>query len=151
MQTLAFEDLAVESLRARPVVSRPTKILLVEDEPTLNRLYSLDLEFDGYSVISASDATQALRAFDHDAPDLVVTDIRLPDMDGLELVEQMVTKRLHVPIVINTAYACYKDNILAWGADAYVVKSSDTGELRRKIRELLDRPGARVAALPRPA
>ena len=115
-----------------------SKILVVEDERSLRLLYKKDLEQDGHAVVTAGNAAEGLRALEHDSPDLVVLDIRMPGMDGLDAMGRMLDKNPRIPIVLNTAYSSYKDNFLSWAADAYVIKSSDTGELRTKIRELLD-------------
>jgi DNA-binding response OmpR family regulator len=115
-----------------------SKILVVEDEKSLRMLYKQDLEHDGYTVITAEDALAGLRALETEAPDLVVLDIRMPGVDGLDCMGRMLGHNPRVPIVLNTAYSSYEDNFLSWAADAYVIKSSDTGELRAKIREVLE-------------
>jgi DNA-binding NarL/FixJ family response regulator len=64
-------------------------------------------------------------------------DIRLPGMDGLEAMSRLLDKNPRIPVVLNSAYSSYKDSFLSWSADAYVVKSADTDELRLRVRELL--------------
>lgn len=115
-----------------------SKILVVEDEKSLRLFYKKDLEREGYEVQTVESAAEGLRVFEAGWPDLVVLDIRLPGMDGLDAMGRMLNKNPRVPIVLNTGYSSYKDNFLSWVADAYVIKSSDTEELRAKIRELLD-------------
>ncbi len=114
-----------------------SKILVVEDETSLRTLYKQDLEQDGYSVVTAGTAAEGIRALESESPDIVVLDIRMPGIDGLDCMGRMLDRCPRIPIVLNTAYSSYKDNFLSWAADAYVVKSSDTGELRTRIRELL--------------
>jgi DNA-binding response OmpR family regulator len=114
-----------------------SKILVVEDEGALRMLYKRDLEQDGHSVVLACDASEGLKALETEAPDLVVLDIRMPGVDGLDAMGRIFDKHPGVPVVLNTAFSSYKENFLSWAADAYVIKSSDTGELRRKVRELL--------------
>jgi DNA-binding response OmpR family regulator len=114
-----------------------SKILVVEDEKSLRALYKQDLEQEGYDVVVAGNAVEGIQALDTESPDLVVLDIRMPGMDGLDCMGRMLDRHPKIPIVLNTAYSSYKDNFLSWAADAYVIKSSDTGELRNKIRELL--------------
>lgn len=116
-----------------------SKILVVEDERSLRLLYTMDLERDGHVVVAAADGAEGLRLFDSETPDLVVLDIRLPGMDGLDAMGRMLDHNPRIPIVLNTGCSSFKDNFLSWVADSYVIKSSDTGELRAKIRELLDR------------
>ena len=114
-----------------------SKILVVEDEKSLRALYKQDLEQEGYDVVVAGNAVEGIQALDTESPDLVVLDIRMPGMDGLDCMGRMLDRHPKIPIVLNTAFSSYKDNFLSWAADAYVIKSSDTGELRKKIRELL--------------
>jgi len=114
-----------------------TKILVVDDEKNIRALYEKELEDEGYQVELASNAAQALESFKADRPDLVVLDIRMPGMDGLEALGKLLSEDRKVPVILNSAYSSYKDNFLSWAADAYVVKSSDLDELKRTIRELL--------------
>jgi DNA-binding response OmpR family regulator len=113
------------------------KILVVEDEKNLRLLYKGDLEQEGYSVVTAGNAADGLEVIEKEAPDLVVLDIRLPGMDGIEAMGRVLGRYPRMPIILNSAYSSYKDNFLSWAADAYVIKSSDTTELKNKIRELL--------------
>jgi len=114
-----------------------SKILVVDDEKALRLLYKRDLEQDGHSVVVAQDVAEGLRALESEFPDLVVLDIRMPGVDGLDAMGRILERQPQVPIVLNTAYSSYKENFLSWSADAYVIKSSDTGELRAKVKELL--------------
>jgi DNA-binding response OmpR family regulator len=120
-----------------------SKILVVEDEKSLRLLYKQDLELDGHAVVTAGTAAEGLSALDSESPDLVVMDIRMPGMDGLDCMGRMLDRNPRIPIVLNTAYSSYRDNFLSWSADAYVTKSSDTGELRAKVRQLLEERGVR--------
>lgn len=119
------------------------RILVVDDEESLLKLYQKELQDDGHEVKTAINAQDALEYFRNDRPDLVVLDIRLPGMDGLEAVGHFMSIDRGVPVVFNTAYPSFKDNFLSWIADAYVDKSSDLDELKRTIKGLLS---ARVAA-----
>ena len=116
------------------------RILVVDDEENLCLLYREELESEGYEVKTVSDAAAALKMVDADPPDLVVLDIRMPRMDGIEAMGRILGRRNDLPIILNTAYSSYKDDFRSWPADAYVVKSSDTGELKRTIRRVLKRP-----------
>lgn len=115
------------------------RLLIVEDEDALALLYKEELERDGYVVTSAGDAEKALTLLREEAFDLVVTDIRMPGRDGIELITQIMALRRDIPIIINTAFQSYKDDFMTWAADAYVVKSSSLDELKAKIREILFR------------
>ena len=114
------------------------KILIAEDERNLRNLYLVELQEEGYTVVVASDGREALDLFRKERPDLVVLDILMPGMDGLELMGLMLAEQNQVPVILNTAYPAYKDNFLSWSADAYVIKSADLRELKREIRRLLE-------------
>ena len=113
------------------------KILVIEDERNLRTLYKHDLERDGYEVVTAGTAPDGIAMVESENPDLVVMDIRLPGMDGLEAMAKVLDRHPKLPVVLNSAYSSYKENFMSWSADAYVVKSSDTDELRARVRELL--------------
>jgi DNA-binding response OmpR family regulator len=113
------------------------KILIIEDEKNLRLLYQQDFERDGFTVVTAATAAEGLAMVQDEVPDLVVMDIRLPGMDGLEAMSRLLDKHPKIPVVLNSAYSSYKDSFMSWSADAYVVKSADTGELRTRVKELL--------------
>ena len=113
------------------------KILLVEDEHSLCLLYEEELTAEGYQVTCVHDADSALDALKKEAFDLIITDIRMPGKDGVELIAQIMGLRKDIPIIINTAYQSYKEDFMTWAADAYVVKSSSLAELKAKVRELI--------------
>ena len=69
--------------------------------------------------------------------DLIITDIRMPGKNGIELITQIMGLRKDIPIIINSAYQSYKEDFMTWAADAYVVKSASLDELKAKVRQLL--------------
>jgi DNA-binding response OmpR family regulator len=115
------------------------RILIVEDEEALGLLYKEELAGEGYDVVTVRDAEQALEILRREIFDLIVTDIRMPGRDGIELITQIMGLRKEVPIIINTAYQSYRDDFMTWAADAYVIKSSSLDELKARIRDLLPR------------
>jgi len=119
-------------------MARGSRILVVDDEPNLRLLYRHLLVSEGYQVKSVASAAEALDLMERFPPDLVVMDIRMPYMDGIEAMGLMLNRKSDLPIVLNSAYCSSKDNFCAWPASAYLVKSSDTSELTRTIRALLD-------------
>jgi DNA-binding response OmpR family regulator len=120
-------------------------ILLVDDEDSVQKLLTYPLERDGFRVVQARDGEQALRLFGDERVDLVVLDLMLPKLDGLE-----VCKRLRagsdVPIIMLTARGEELDKVLGLelGADDYITKPFSIREFRSRVRALLRR-----AALPR--
>jgi DNA-binding response OmpR family regulator len=115
------------------------KVLCVDDDPSLLQLYEEELAEEGYKVILAKDGREALKKFEKETPHIVVMDIRMPNMDGIETLTAMLGKDRQVPVILNTAFPQYRENFMTWGAEAYVIKSSDLTELKKKIREILDR------------
>ncbi len=115
------------------------KILCVDDDLSLLHLYQEELCEEGYKVILAKDGKQAMEKFTEEKPQAVVMDIRMPLMDGIETLNAMLGKDRQIPIIFNTAFPQYRQNFMTWGAEAYIVKSSDLTELKRKIREILDK------------
>jgi DNA-binding response OmpR family regulator len=115
------------------------KVLCVDDDLTLLNLYKIELSEEGYKVILAKDGKEALLKFEKEKPQVVIMDIRMPVMDGIETLTAMLEKDRQIPVILNTAFPQYKENFMTWGAEAYVLKSSDLTELKQKIREVLDR------------
>jgi DNA-binding response OmpR family regulator len=120
--------------------SRTTRILLVDDEQPVQKLLTFPLEKDGYEVVPAMDGQQALSAFDSQEFDLVVLDIMLPKVDGLEVCRQLRAKS-SVPIIMLTAKAEEIDKVLGLelGADDYITKPFSMREFRSRVRAALRR------------
>ncbi|MDI6844635.1 MAG: response regulator [Candidatus Saccharicenans sp.] len=113
------------------------RILLVEDDRNLSLLYQEELSREGYEVSTAFDTDSALELMRTKSFDLIITDIRMPGKDGIELISSIMGMRKDIPIIINTAYQSYKGDFMTWAADAYLIKSSSLDELKAKIKELL--------------
>ncbi len=113
------------------------KVLCVDDDPILLHLYRDELSEEGYSVTLAKDGKEAMRKFEKESPDVVVMDICMPMMEGIQTMAAMQGNARQVPVILNTAFPQYKDDFMARGAEAYVVKSSDLTELKYKMREVL--------------
>jgi DNA-binding response OmpR family regulator len=114
-------------------------ILIVDDEKNLLRLYEKEFAEEGYHVITASSGPEALQKIQQGALDLVILDIRMPDLNGVETLKKIMESTSNVPVILNSAYTSYRDNFLTWAAEAYVVKSSDLNELKDKTKEVLER------------
>ena len=115
------------------------KLLVVDDEINQGLLYQQELEDEGYAVDVVNSGTAALENLKTSIYDLVVLDIGMPEMDGLETLGRLLGIDNKIPVIINTAYPSYKDNFMSWAADAYVVKSMDLSELKDKIKESLSK------------
>jgi DNA-binding response OmpR family regulator len=119
----------------------PSTILLVDDEDSVQKLLTYPLERDGFRVIAARDGEEALARFSAERVDLVVLDIMLPKLDGLEvcrlLKEERATRR--IPIVMLTALDTLADveKAVACGADDYLTKPLDTERLLDKLKRHL--------------
>jgi DNA-binding response OmpR family regulator len=118
----------------------PATILLVDDEESVRKLLTYPLERDGYRVIQARDGEEALARFDGEEVDLVVLDLMLPKLDGLEVCKRL-RERSSVPIVMLTARDDELDKVLGLelGADDYITKPFSIREFRSRVRALLRR------------
>ena len=113
------------------------RILVVEDEESLRLLYKEELTSEGYEVFTAGNGKEAIQQLEKGKPDLIILDIVMPVMDGMEALGRIVGKERKIPIILNTSYSGYRQDFMSWAADAYVTKSDDLTELKNKIRELL--------------
>ena len=113
------------------------RILLVEDDKNQLLLYKQELTLEGYNIITARDGIEAVDRVKEEKPDLIIMDINMPKMNGIESLGKILSEQKNIPVIIPTAYSSYKDNFMAWSADAYIIKSSDISELKNKIKELL--------------
>jgi DNA-binding response OmpR family regulator len=115
------------------------KILLVDDDEGLKDLYKEELEEEGYEVITAKNGKEALLKLERGKPDLIVLDIVMPKMDGMEALGRIIGKDKTIPIILHTSHPGYQEDFMSWAADAYIMKTADLKELKAKIRELLEK------------
>ena len=115
-------------------------ILVVDDEPQITRVLKTSLSSQGYSIRTASDGKQALQEMENWSPDLVITDLRMPNMDGLELCRAIRTES-RVPIIVLSVKGeeTIKVESLDAGADDYVTKPFNMNELLARVRAALRR------------
>ncbi len=130
-------------------------ILVVEDEPILRDTIVYNLRAEGYDVLTAGDGASALDTAQRSRPDLVLLDVMLPVLDGLEVCRQLRQRgeTTDVPILMLTARADETDKVvgLELGADDYVTKPFSWRELRARVRALLRRAEPRPSAAPAPS
>ncbi len=126
-----------KSAEARP----PAKILVVEDEPNMVAGLRDNFEFEGYEVITARDGVEGLQQALEESPDLVVLDVMMPRLSGLEVCRQLRAKRPSIPIIMLTARGQEVDKVvgLELGADDYVTKPFSIRELLARVKAILRR------------
>ena len=124
------------------MADRAPRILLVDDEQPIQTLLSFPLQRDGYEVVQASDGREALARFAEQTFDLVVLDVMLPKMDGLEVCRRL-RARSPVPIIMLTAKSEEIDKVLGLelGADDYITKPFSMREFRSRVKAALRRAG----------
>ena len=120
------------------------KVLIVDDEPNIREVVGLYLRRDGHAVVSAADGEEALELFRSSSPDLVVLDLMLPKLNGLEVCRRIQAER-RVPLIMLTARGAEEERIvgLGLGADDYVVKPFSPRELAARVAAVLRRAGER--------
>jgi DNA-binding response OmpR family regulator len=125
------------------MADRAPRILLVDDEQPIQTLLSFPLQRDGYEVVQAADGPEALARFDEQIFDLVVLDVMLPRMDGLEVCRRLRAKGETVPIIMLTAKSEEIDKVLGLelGADDYITKPFSMREFRSRVKAALRRSG----------
>src|SRR5271165_6098512 len=114
-------------------------ILIVEDEAKMRRLLELNLGEDGFSTLSAGDAEAGLKLLREDSVDLVVTDLKLPGMNGLEFLQAIKRQNAALPVVVMTAFGTVETAVEAMkaGASDYVLKPFSLTEMRMVIHKEL--------------
>ena len=113
------------------------KVLVVDDEKNIRLLLKEELTDEGYDVMTAESGAAALEMIQADKPDLVTLDIKMPGEDGLTILRKIREIEYDLPVIICSAYSVYKSDFSAVAADYYVTKSSDFGDLKNKIKEIL--------------
>jgi len=115
------------------------RLLVVDDERDIRYLYAAELKDEGYQVDTAGTGTDAAELLQQHHYDLIVLDIQMKGESGLQLLQKIVREKTDLPVILCTAFSCYKDDFSSWLADAYVVKSSDLSELKSEVRRVLEK------------
>jgi two-component system, response regulator, stage 0 sporulation protein F len=114
-------------------------ILLVDDNKNIREFCKRELEEEGYQVLLAPDGKDAIKVLKHKLPDLVILDIRMPRMGGLETIQHIMEFETGIPVILYTAH---KDDLYfdftSWSAEACIEKSEDLSELKSTVARLLE-------------
>lgn len=131
----------MEPTQSHDIAAAPTRILVVEDEESLRTILRLQLEHEGYDVLTAGDGVEGLESALHERPDLIVLDWMMPRMDGHEVCHRIKTNFVtsHIPVIMLTARFELKDRLksLSDGANDYITKPYELDELLVRVRNLL--------------
>lgn len=115
------------------------RVLIVEDDESLRFLYSEELREEGYEPMLAKNGKEAIQILRNTKPDLIVLDIIMPVMDGIETLGRIIGQYKNIPVVLYSSYPHYREDFMSWAADAYLTKSSDLTELKQVIKALLEK------------
>lgn len=113
------------------------KILLVDDEDSIHLLYREELEDEGYEVHSALSGEEALAQLKVIMPDLVILDINMPGINGIDTLRQIKEINPSLPVILSSAYQEFKQDLATWASDEYIVKSSNMDELKAAVKKHL--------------
>jgi DNA-binding response OmpR family regulator len=113
------------------------KILLVDDEESIHLLYRDELEEAGYEVHSAFSGDEALNTLEIIKPDLIILDINMPGINGIDTLRSMKEKHPSLPVILSSAYQEFKQDLSSWASDDYIVKSADMTELLESVKKHL--------------
>jgi CheY-like chemotaxis protein len=117
--------------------TQPYTLLVVDDEENIRWLYKEELEEEGYKVEDAASGEEALKVLPTLQPDLVVMDIKMPGISGVDTLIKIKEIDKDIPVILCSAYSDYKQDFSTWASDAYVVKSSSLDELKKAIAKVL--------------
>ncbi|MEE6288669.1 response regulator transcription factor [Georgenia sp. MJ173] len=123
------------------MTTEAARLLVVDDEPNIRELLTTSLRFAGFDVIAAADGNEAIRQAREGAPDLIVLDVMLPDMDGFTVTRRLRDAGQHTPVLFLTARDDVSDKLtgLTVGGDDYVTKPFSLEEVVARIRAILRR------------
>ncbi len=115
----------------------PARILVVDDEEHIRLLFKEELEDEGYAVDIASNGLEALERIKASSYNVVVLDIKMPGMDGIQTLTEIKKLNKEQAVILCSAYGEFKQDFASWASDGYIVKSADTRELKETIRRAL--------------
>ena len=123
-----------------------SKLLIVDDEANIRTLYADELSDEGYEVVTAANIAETTEKLQAGSFDLAILDIKLRNESGIELLQKLVKERHGMPVILCSAFSCYKEDFSSWLADGYVVKSGDLTELKNEIARVLAQKAQKVKA-----
>ncbi|MEK6776704.1 MAG: response regulator [bacterium] len=113
-------------------------VLIVDDEENIRILYKEELADEGYNVILASNGYEALEVLSVQKPDAIILDIKMPGMDGVNLLKLIKERKEDdIPVIICSAYEEYKQDFSLWASEEYIVKSSDLTKMKGALKRIL--------------
>jgi two-component system chemotaxis response regulator CheY len=115
-------------------------VMIVEDDPAIRRLYSFLLTNSGYNVVEAEDGQAALEQYTAEPCDLIITDMNMPRMGGMDLVKELRARNYKVHVIMVTAYGTADTERMAFrlGANEYIAKPFDFEELEGRVRAFFE-------------
>ena len=113
------------------------RILVADDEMSIRLLYSEELREEGYEVFTASNGREALEVVEKEPLDLIILDIKMPEMNGIEVLRRIKEQHPNLPVLLSSAYSEYKQDFGTWASEEYLVKSSDLEDLKSAVRKHL--------------
>ena len=117
-------------------MEKKKKILAIDDEEDIRFILEEELTDEGYEVHTLGDPTQALDKIEEIQPDLILLDIKMPQLSGTELLGLIRDRYYDLPVILLTAYSSFKRDIASVACDHYVVKSGDLTELKERIKKI---------------
>jgi len=118
------------------------KILIIDDDESMRELLQLELSDEGYDVTLAESGLEGMQQIKDNQFQLVILDIRMPGMDGIEALEKIINTQRGLPVILHSAYSHFKENFRTWSATSYVVKSMDLTELKEAVHNNIKPEGA---------
>ena len=114
-------------------------LLVVDDEENIRLLYKEELKEEGYDVLLAENGYDAIDLVKKNKIDLVILDIKMPKIDGIETLRLLKGEKRDLPVVLCSAYGEYKQDFCTWASDAYIVKTADLSELKAVVKNILNK------------
>lgn len=117
---------------------KTARLLIVDDEENIRILFKEELEDEGYEIDLASNGYEAIDKFKAGNFDVIILDIKMPGMDGIQVLNEIKNMNKDQPVILCSAYGEFKQDFSSWVSDGYVVKSADTSELKQTIKKILN-------------